>query len=499
MEADCRHRHAGPRWWRLLLLLAGVCSCSAVFLARSGTAPPPSSLWVAADTGSTTARWAGRVPGTQRTFVVPPQTLHPSVSSSQLALDSHRPSVLASLSLPLAAGVGGGLLASIALWSRRSRHHHYLQPLGKSLGQLSSYSQADEAAERRRYDQRVVYHHQLWRRHRAASRFFRAFPSIAASSILRQAFKPVAFVTAFSALVCAAQAVWGVSSLFLPTSLFALSGPTLGLLLVFRTNASYERWDGARKMIGVVKNRSEDLVRQMCSRFPADQLDRKKQMLRYIHAFFFALKVHLRSGPGGMEDDRQLEADLAPILRPAELRLVQAAANRPAHILHCITRVIHATGLQNAALICMDNNLQQLSDVIGGCERILTTPIPLSYTRMTTRCLLSWLALLPLSLSVEIAKLGCSIWLTVPCVAFIAFVLLGVEEVAVQIEEPFTILPLEVYAESSRTVTGLLFSQMGAVDALIEPPSAMVAADQSHPEPMPSLLWWPLRLAAQPQ
>lgn len=29
------------------------------------------------------------------------------------------------------------------------------------------------------------------------------------------------------------------------------------LLLVFRTNASYERWDGARKMIGVVKNRSE--------------------------------------------------------------------------------------------------------------------------------------------------------------------------------------------------------------------------------------------------
>lgn len=33
--------------------------------------------------------------------------------------------------------------------------------------------------------------------------------------------------------------------------------PCPRLLLVFRTNASYERWDGARKMIGLVKNRSE--------------------------------------------------------------------------------------------------------------------------------------------------------------------------------------------------------------------------------------------------
>ncbi len=32
---------------------------------------------------------------------------------------------------------------------------------------------------------------------------------------------------------------------------------------VFRTNASYERWDGARKMWGLVLNRSRDIVRQV--------------------------------------------------------------------------------------------------------------------------------------------------------------------------------------------------------------------------------------------
>jgi predicted membrane chloride channel (bestrophin family) len=37
----------------------------------------------------------------------------------------------------------------------------------------------------------------------------------------------------------------------------------LSLLLVFRTNAAYSRWDEARKMMGMVLNRSRDLIRQV--------------------------------------------------------------------------------------------------------------------------------------------------------------------------------------------------------------------------------------------
>ncbi len=47
------------------------------------------------------------------------------------------------------------------------------------------------------------------------------------------------------------------------TQLVALTSPALSLLLVFRTNASYERWDSARKMWGLVLNRSRDMVRQV--------------------------------------------------------------------------------------------------------------------------------------------------------------------------------------------------------------------------------------------
>lgn len=70
--------------------------------------------------------------------------------------------------------------------------------------------------------------------------------------------------------------------------------------------------------------------------------------------------------------------------------------------------------------------------------------LPRPHTRMLTRFLLVFLLLLPLALSVEVLKLDHSIWLTIPAVSFISFALLGIEEVAVQIEEPFSILPMEV-------------------------------------------------------
>jgi predicted membrane chloride channel (bestrophin family) len=44
---------------------------------------------------------------------------------------------------------------------------------------------------------------------------------------------------------------------------------------------------------------------------------------------------------------------------------------------------------------CLDTNITALGDALGGCERIFKTPIPLSYTRHTSRVLIIWLAVLP--------------------------------------------------------------------------------------------------------
>ena len=56
--------------------------------------------------------------------------------------------------------------------------------------------------------------------------------------------------------------------------------------------------------------------------------------------------------------------------------------------------------------------------------------------RHTSRFLVMWLAFLPFSLW------DACHWVTIPASGIIAFLLLGIEEIGVQIEEPFGILPL---------------------------------------------------------
>lgn len=56
--------------------------------------------------------------------------------------------------------------------------------------------------------------------------------------------------------------------------------------------------------------------------------------------------------------------------------------------------LLHAQEL----VIRMDENVSRLTDAVSACERILNTPIPLSYTRHTARFLMAWLACLPFCL-----------------------------------------------------------------------------------------------------
>ena len=48
----------------------------------------------------------------------------------------------------------------------------------------------------------------------------------------------------------------------LPIAVFTISSPALGLLLVFRTNSSYQRWLEARKAWGRIVSHSRNIMRQ---------------------------------------------------------------------------------------------------------------------------------------------------------------------------------------------------------------------------------------------
>lgn len=89
----------------------------------------------------------------------------------------------------------------------------------------------------------------------------------------------------------------------------------------------------------------------------------------------------------------------------------------------------------------MHSNLTTCHDILGACERILRTPIPVAYTRHTGRFVVIFVTALPLLLWPRLR------WFTLLAAPLVATLLLGINEIGVDIEEPFSVLPLEAIAD----------------------------------------------------
>lgn len=115
---------------------------------------------------------------------------------------------------------------------------------------------------------------------------------------------------------------------------------------------------------------------------------------------------------------------------------MMSSQNRPIYVLQVISEIINQCQLPNWEKVTIDKNLTQFHDNVGACERIFKTPIPVAYTRLTSRVLLLWHMVLPFALWE-----GCG-WLTIPVTFMSSAALFYIEEVGVLIEEPFWILAL---------------------------------------------------------
>lgn len=215
---------------------------------------------------------------------------------------------------------------------------------------------------------------------------------------------------------------------------FNLSSAALSLLLVFRTNASYGRFDEARKLWGGVVNRSRDITRMACSYFSYDERDMLAAFVRWQAAFPWALKNHLR-------EKKEWEKDLKDILLAEEIAMLSKSPHAPSTVCMTLAEIAGRTNMTPAERFRIDENLTYFMDMAGAMERILRTPIPVSYTRHTSRFLTIWLFFLPFAIY---PKCG---WATIPASILLGFVLLAIEEIGVAIEEPFIVLPLEVKEE----------------------------------------------------
>jgi putative membrane protein len=109
------------------------------------------------------------------------------------------------------------------------------------------------------------------------------------------------------------------------------------------------------------------------------------------------------------------------------------------HERNCIN-IYQLTGLHNL--------VDDLVDILGGCERILRTPLPLIYSIKLRQLLLIFCLILPVEIVSHLT------WWTGVITAFVSFTLLSIEEIGSEIEEPFghdpNDLPLDMICNTMR-------------------------------------------------
>lgn len=247
-----------------------------------------------------------------------------------------------------------------------------------------------------------------------------------------------------------------LDNLAIPETAHSLIGTSLGLLLVFRTNASYDRfWEG-RKLWGGIVNETRNLARQAATWLGGDR-DLANQTIHWTIAYAFSTMSRLRGN-----------RDLGPMERQlprTEVNSTMSSHHIPLAVLCRITDLILSARqrglIDSHQLQCMDQNVQSLTGYCGACERIRSTPLPFAYAVHLRRALMVYCFTLPFAL---VQRFGL---VTIPVTLVVAYILFGIEEIGVEIEDPFgedtNDLPLEKICETIEQ--NLLELELGAPEA----------------------------------
>jgi putative membrane protein len=194
---------------------------------------------------------------------------------------------------------------------------------------------------------------------------------------------------------------------------------------------------------GGIVNETRNLARLATVHLEATP-ERRNDVVLSAVAFAYASMHILRQSPR-TTDPVELLGPLGKALSPEEFDVLANAEHLPLAIATRITSQLRNARdqglLSDIVLTSLDQNVQLLMDYIGACERIHKTPIPYAYMVHVRRALIMYCGSLPFALVKDFG------WTTVPVVVLLAYVFLGIEEIGVEIEDPFgeddNDLPLE--------------------------------------------------------
>jgi putative membrane protein len=256
---------------------------------------------------------------------------------------------------------------------------------------------------------------------------------------------------------------WLVERLFevriaLAIAPFEFAGAALGLMLILRTNAGYDRWWEARKCWGGIVNQSRNLAIGATAYGP-NNTEWREKIVRWTAVFPHVARLSLRGELPSTE--------VANLVGSEDARRIASSVHMPSFVAGILGDLLHEAretlNMDGFAFMQVDRERALLIDHIGACERIAKTPLPRAYS-IEIRCLIvTFLFMLPFSL----LHLLDNDWLVPFITMLVAYPLLALDQIGVELENPFSTsnlshLPLDdISANIERDVLSVLKNHRG--------------------------------------
>lgn len=244
-------------------------------------------------------------------------------------------------------------------------------------------------------------------------------------TILPKVMPALILVVLISALLVYLSAQHFLNLPAVPAIGFTIFGVILSIFLSFRNTACYDRWWEGRKLWGALIANTRHITRDSHI-LSAEQ---RKTMLYDMMLFSYLLKNRLRKQP--LDENYVLYSHF----NLQNLSQLDQQINAPQAVLEQMQKdlvAIYKNGeMSDIIYSTLTRHTVALGDVQAGCDRIISTPLPFSYSVLLHRTVYFFCFILPFSLE---ASLG--IWTPI-LVALIAYLFLGLDALSAELEEPF--------------------------------------------------------------
>lgn len=246
-------------------------------------------------------------------------------------------------------------------------------------------------------------------------------------SVLKKIIVQLLIITLFSLAIYFFKGKIFDYKVHLNPTIFTLIGLALAIFMGFCNTASYDRYWEGRKLWGLLVIETRSLTRQILSLVDGPQNEEKQKIVKLISAFCWSLNYQLRNKSGTEHLER--------LLSPEQMDKLNGKKFIPSIILGFIADWIKEQNrkgnIDTIVLTQLDHQLNQFSNISGGCERIYNTPLPFAYSVLLHRTVYFYCFWLPFGL---VDTLG---WMMPLIVGLISYTFIALDAIIQEIAEPF--------------------------------------------------------------